>query len=166
MRPRPEGFVYFCSQFHWFWFDLRNYHFQQDQFCLHNILATLFFLAACPFIEIGNAKKVAMRQEIHKHILFTYLPIRALPQHFQQLELRGVCFLTALLHMVADVNLLEYAVILGKQRRTSSECAVGARERNNIWWRGFYNSTASGQLLCLWQIHYNLMTMETIRTLK
>lgn len=73
-----------------------------------------------------------MCQEKQKYNLFTYLPIGALPQHFQQLELRGVCFLTALLHMVADVNLLEYAVILGIQRRTSSECAVRARERNNI----------------------------------
>ena len=41
-----------------------------------------------------------------------YLSIGALSQHFQQLELRGVSFLTALLNMVADINLFQYAVIL------------------------------------------------------
>ena len=50
---------------------------------------------------------------------FQYLSIGALTQHLQELELRGVCFLTALLNMVADVNLLEYAVILRKGKQTS-----------------------------------------------
>lgn len=48
-----------------------------------------------------------------------YLSIGALSQHFKQLELRGVCFLTTLLNMVADVNLLKYTVILRKERQTS-----------------------------------------------
>lgn len=48
-----------------------------------------------------------------------YLSIGALSQHFKQLELRWVCFLTTLLHMVADVNLLKYTVILRKIRQTS-----------------------------------------------
>lgn len=51
------------------------------------------------------------------HIL--YLSIRALSQHFEQLELRGVCFLTTLLNMVADVNFLKYTFILMKERQIS-----------------------------------------------
>lgn len=51
-------------------------------------------------------------------ICILYLSIGALSQHFKQLELRGVCFLTTLLNMVADVNLLKYAVILRKERQT------------------------------------------------
>lgn len=41
-----------------------------------------------------------------------YLSIGALSEHFKQLELRRVCFFTALLHMVADVDFFQYAVIL------------------------------------------------------
>lgn len=52
-------------------------------------------------------------------IWILYLSIGALSQHLKQLELRGVCFLTTLLDMVADVNLLKYAVILRKERQTS-----------------------------------------------
>ena len=51
---------------------------------------------------------------------FLYLSIGALSQHFKQLELRGVCFLTTLLYMVADVNLLKYTVILRKEKQTVS----------------------------------------------
>lgn len=51
---------------------------------------------------------------------FPYLSIGALSQHFKQLELRGVCFLTTLLHMVADVNLLKNTVILRKEKQTVS----------------------------------------------
>ncbi len=51
-------------------------------------------------------------------ICIPYLSIGALSQDFKQLELRGVCFLTTLLNMVADVNLLEYTVILRKERQT------------------------------------------------
>lgn len=58
-----------------------------------------------------------------------YLAIRALSQHLQQLELRGVGFLTALLHVVTDVDLLQDAVILEKHRQTSCQCAVSVSYR-------------------------------------
>lgn len=48
-----------------------------------------------------------------------YLSIGALSKHFEQLELRGVCFFAALLHMVADVDLFKYAVILRGERGPS-----------------------------------------------
>lgn len=48
-----------------------------------------------------------------------YLSVGALSQYFKQLELRGVCFLTTFLHMVADVNLLKYTIILRKVRQVS-----------------------------------------------
>lgn len=47
-----------------------------------------------------------------------YLSIGSLSQHFKQLELRRVCFFTALLNMVADVDLLQYAVVLKGRRQT------------------------------------------------
>lgn len=50
---------------------------------------------------------------------FVYLSIGALSQHFEQLELRGVCFLTTLFNMVADVDLLQYTVILRRERQRS-----------------------------------------------
>lgn len=45
-----------------------------------------------------------------------HLSIGALTQHFEQLELRRVGLLTALLHVVADVDLLQDAVILREER--------------------------------------------------
>lgn len=72
------------------------------------------------------SSKGALCWEMKKRNLSLYLPIRALAQHFEQLELGGVCFLTALLHMVADVDLLQDAVVL-EQNRTSSGFAVWTR---------------------------------------
>lgn len=46
-----------------------------------------------------------------------HLSIGALAQHFEQLELRRVGLLTALLHVVADVDLLQYAVILREKKQ-------------------------------------------------
>lgn len=53
-------------------------------------------------------------------LLSGHLSVGALSQDFEQLELRGVGLLTSLLHVVADVDLLQYAVVLGREREQRS----------------------------------------------
>lgn len=50
-------------------------------------------------------------------------------QHFEQLELGRVCFLTSLLHMVADVDFLQDAVIL---RAKTKELRKQQKLKNKI----------------------------------
>ena len=73
-----------------------------------------------------------------------YLSIGSLSQHLEQLELRGVCFLTTLFNMVADVNLLQYAVIL----RTESQMPLMVCHLHN-----YINTIRSVYLLCLSVVH-------------
>lgn len=54
-------------------------------------------------------------------LLSGHLSVGALSQDFEQLELRGVGLLTSLLHVVADVDLLQYAVVLGRERERAAE---------------------------------------------
>lgn len=61
--------------------------------------------------------------------LQAHLSIGALSQHFEQLELGGVRLLTSLLNVVADVDLLQYAVIL-RQRREELSCTQLTRDRH------------------------------------
>ena len=54
-------------------------------------------------------------------LLYIYLSIGALSKHFEKLELRWVSFLTSLLHMVANVKLLQNTVILTKEKSEHKE---------------------------------------------